>query len=109
MVTQAISIDLLTAEEKVSDQLDTFVDKKRAVFRDELPQNKFLTYAFLIQVQLPDRRVGKEHVTCCAPGLVEVDRELHSGSEAYLLTHLLLTSLVPMAWMQAWVSQPKHA
>ena len=43
------------------------------------------------------------------PVLVEVDRELHSRSKAYLLTHLLLTSLVPIAWMQTWVSQPNHA
>ena len=72
-----------------------------------LPQKKYLTYASLIQVQLPDPRIGKEHVTC-APVLVEVDKELRSRSEAYLLTHLLQTSLVSIAWVQAWVSQPKH-
>ena len=83
--------------------------EKRAVFRAGSPQNKYLTYEFFMQVQLPDPRMGKEHVTWCALVLVEVDTELRSRSEAYLLTHLLLTSLVPMAWMQAWVSQPKHA
>ena len=43
------------------------------------------------------------------PVLVEVDREIISRSEAYLLTHLLRTSLLPIARMQTWVSQPKHA
>ena len=41
--------------------------------------------------------------------LVKVDRELHSRSKAYLLTHLLLLSLVPIARMQTCVSQPNHA
>ena len=61
-----------------------------------------------MQVQLPNSRIGI-YVTYSAPVLAEVDRELHSRSEAYLLTHILLTSLVPIAWMLAWVSQPKHA
>ena len=39
------------------------------------------------------------------PVLVEIDWELRSRSEAYLLTLLQLTSLVPVAWMPAWVSQ----
>ena len=59
-------------------------------------------------MQLSDWRTGKEHVTCCAPVLVEVERELHPRSKAYLPTHLLLTSLVPIAWTQTWVSQPNH-
>ena len=83
--------------------------EKRVVFRAELPQNKYLTYASLIQWQLPDLRIGEEHVTCCAPVLVEIDKELRSRSEAYLLTHLLLTTPVPIARMQAWVTQHKHA
>ena len=82
--------------------------EKRTVFRAELPQNRYLTYASLVQVQLPDSRIGKQHVTCCAPVLVEVDRELGSRSKAYSMTHLLLTPPVPVAWMQAWVSQSKH-
>ena len=53
-------------------------------------------------------RIGKEYITCCAPVLVEVDRELRSRSKAYLLTHLILTYLVPVAWIQTWVSQPNH-
>ena len=52
-------------------------------------------------------RIGKEHATCCALVLA-VDRKLRSRSKAYLLTHLILTSLVTVAWTQAWVSQPKH-
>ena len=82
--------------------------EERVVFKAKLPQNRYFTYVFLFQVQLPDSRIGKEHVTCCDPGLVEADRELRSRSKAYLLAHLLLKSLVPAAWMQAWVSQPKH-
>ena len=80
--------------------------EKSAIFRAELPQNKYLTYASLIQVQLPDSMIGKEHVTCCAPVLAEVDTELHSRSTACLLTHLILTSLLPVTSMQAWMSQP---
>ena len=39
-------------------------------------------------MQLPDSSPVKEHVTCCAPVLLEGDKELHSRSKAYLLTHL---------------------
>ena len=73
------------------------VEERRVFFRAELPQNKYLTSAPLIQVRLPDSSIGKERVTCCAPVLVEVDRELRSGSKAYLPTYLLLTSFVPIA------------
>ena len=83
--------------------------ERKAVFRAELPQSKYLTYASLIQIQLPDSRIWKWLVTCCASALIELDRELRSRSEAYLLTHLLQTSLLPVVWMQTWVSQPKQA
>ena len=86
------------------------VKEKRGPFSGaELPQNRYLTHASLIQMQLSDSRPGKEHVTYCAPVLEEVDRELHSRPKSYLLTHLLLISLVPIAWMQTWVYQPNHA
>ena len=52
-------------------------------------------------------RIGKEHATCCALVLA-VERKLRSRSKAYLLTHLILTPLVTVAWTQAWVSQPKY-
>ena len=39
--------------------------ERRAVFRAELPQNEYLTYVSLIQMQLPDSRIGRGHVTCC--------------------------------------------
>ena len=48
--------------------------EKRAVFGAELPHNKYLTHASLIQMQLPDSRTGKEHITYFAPVLLEVDR-----------------------------------
>ena len=83
--------------------------EKRAVFRAELSQNKYLIYASLIQVQLPDPRIGKENVTCCAPVLVELDRELRSRSEAYLLTHLLLTSLQLPGCRPGYFSQNMHS
>ena len=51
---------------------------------------------------------GKNTLLIVPLFLVEVDRKLNSTSKAYLLTHLLLTSLVPVAWMQAWVSQLKY-
>ena len=60
-------------------------------------------------MQLSDWRTRKEHVTCCAPVLVEVERDFHYRWKAYLPTHLLLTSLVPITWTQTWVSQPNHA
>ena len=45
------------------------VEERRAVFKAELHRNEYLTYVSLIQVQLPDSRMGKEHVTRCAPVL----------------------------------------
>ena len=55
-------------------------------------------------MRLPDSRIGKEHFTFCTPVLVIVDIELRSRSKPYLLIYSLLTSFVPIAWMQAWVS-----
>ena len=61
LVSQAIEIDLLTAAEKGQDQLTTFVEERllpieerRVTFRDKLPQNKYLTFASLFELQLSD-------------------------------------------------------
>ena len=107
-----IEIGMLTAAEKVSYQLDTFVGKKllsaerRVVFRAELPQNKWLANASIFQVQPPSSMIGKVNITCCTPVLVEEDRELRSRSNGIFTTYLLLRSLVPIAWIQARVHQP---
>ena len=60
------------------------------------------------QVQLPDSRIEKTNITCCAPVGVEVDRELRTRSVAYLLTYLLLIFFLPIDWLHAWVPWPKH-
>ena len=80
------------------------------VFRAELPRKIYLTYTSVIQVQLPDSRIGKEYVTCCAPVLVEVDKDLLSRSEAYFLdsftTDIPCTNCLDA---RLGISQPKHA
>ena len=60
-------------------------------------------------MQLPNSRIGKEDITCYTPVFVEEDAEFRCRSKAYLVICSLLTSCVLIAWMQAWVSQPKHA
>ena len=98
------SIGNVCGQEVVASQRE-----KRAVSGAELPQNKYwLVHPWS---KCSCLTLGQEnHMLLVVPlFLIVVDRELLSRSKVYLLTHLLLTSLVPIALMQTWVSQPNHA
>ncbi|KAL8600360.1 hypothetical protein ACOMHN_013575 [Nucella lapillus] len=65
LVTEAIEADLLSAERKGQEQLNSFVqerlvatEQRKVRLRDPLPKNKFLTFSSLFEVKRTDSRTG---------------------------------------------------
>jgi hypothetical protein len=65
LVTEAIEADLLSAERKGQEQLNSFVEERlvateqrKVMLRDPLPKNKFLTFSSLFEVKRTDSRTG---------------------------------------------------
>ena len=114
LVTQVIEFYLLTVEANCIRWIGYFWT--RNCCQSKIEESRFQSciaskYIFDLHVCTPGPNAGawlKDRERTCyllCPVSVEVDREFRSRSEAYLLTPLQLTSLVPIACL----SQLKHA
>ena len=79
LATKSIEENLLTAQQKGQEQVETFVVKRllpcverKVKFRDALPKNKPLTFASLYKVKQKDAKSGKQRT-------VKADRKFFTG------------------------------
>ena len=106
LVSQAIEIDLLTAAEKGQDQLNTFVEERllpieegRVTFRDKLPQNKYLTFASLFELQLSDTTGKAETVKADRNNLQRLIAAYEAGRPVNL-NSIMMHELFVVPWQK---------